>query len=240
MTSIRNALALCFLLSSTLVRAELLSPYEAVYNATYYGQTGEAKRGLNRLEDGRYEAYFNTDISVLFIKFYQHQTSHLSITNEAGVVPHSYRYRGTRSRDATDLVFDWELSTVANEGKTSWSKEVTKGQQDELSYQEQIRIDLINGRSELHYPVVEDADKQKTLRFQRLETEVIDTPLGSVEAIKVKRVRKKGKDRETVFWFAPQWEHMLVRIEHVERGSGYRIDLQSVTLNGNVITAPAP
>ncbi|WP_164880810.1 DUF3108 domain-containing protein [Aestuariirhabdus litorea] len=219
--------------------AQALQPYEATYSATYYGQTGEASSSLTRNADGSFTTRFNTDISVLFIKFYQHQSSDFQLQGEQ-VVPLHYRYSGTRSREVNDLRFDWEEQRAVEQGNPGWSIAINAAVQDELSYQEQLRLDLRRRHQPLEYLVVEEAERLKLLRFERQGAERLQTPWGAVDTVRVKRIRGKDKDRETLLWFAPEWDYLLVRIEHTERGSGYRIELKSATLDGTHLSPPNP
>ncbi|WP_426416518.1 DUF3108 domain-containing protein [Aestuariirhabdus sp. LZHN29] len=229
--------AACLCLSLPLSALEL-TPYEATYSATYFGQTGEAVRSLKVNDNGSYSASFNTDIRILLIKFYQHQSSNFAVTSEHLITPLHYQYAGTKSKPATDVQFDWSDKLATNQSSPPWTVTLATGVQDELSYQEQMRLDLMHQRTPLTYQVIEKADRLDQLRFERAGAETLNTPWGKIETVKIKRLRKKGKERETFFWFAPAWDYLLVRIEHIERGSGYQVDLKSAMVNGNNV-APA-
>ncbi len=226
-------LSTCFLASS--LPAATLQPYKATYSATYFGQTGEATRTLEANSDGSYTTHSNTDINVLFIKFYQHQSSNFRLSTEKQITPLHYQYEGTRDRHATDVKFDWDGNLATNQSSPPWSVKLIEGAQDELSYQEQMRLDLINQREELTYFVTEKENKLDRLRFERVGDETLESPWGKLETIKVKRIRKKGKERKTYFWFAKEWQHLLVRIEHIEGGKGYLVDLKNATINGTEV-----
>jgi hypothetical protein len=63
---------------------------------------------------------------------------------------------------------------------------------------------------------------------------VLDTPLGEVTTVKVKRSNAKDA-AVTHAWFAKNFQYLLVRLQQEENGSAYTIYLSKATLNGKAI-----
>lgn len=157
--------------------------------------------------------------------------------NEAGVVePQKYFYkrRGLgRNRDA-ELTFDWDDERVINNVQdTSWTMDINKNVQDKISYQIQLQKDLIDGRNNLVYEIA-DGGELKRYRFEIDGRETLDTPLGAVDTVKVKRSRDDS-DRVTYAWLAPEWDYMLIRLEQREDGDSHTITISKASLNGERI-----
>ena len=55
-----------------------------------------------------------------------------------------------------------------------------------------------------------------TGRRRKLGEEVVETPLGSFNTIKMLR-HKPGSSRRSVFWCAPDLEFLQVKVEHTEK-----------------------
>ena len=71
--------------------------------------------------------------------------------------------------------------------------------------------------SSMSYQVV-DGDEIETYDFRVLGEEKVSTKAGQVDAIKVERVRDPTQSkRETILWFAKDWDYLLVRLHQVER-----------------------
>ncbi len=153
------------------------------------------------------------------------------------LVPHRYEYHRTglgRDRHAV-LTFDWlKNSVVNNVQKKPWKMDVPKGALDKLSVQLQLRQDLINERPLRNYQIA-DGGRLKTYEFTVLQEEVIDTSLGKLNTVKIKRQQvtdnKQKRKRETTLWLAKDWDYLLVRLHRKEKdGKHYKIELDSASL----------
>ncbi|WP_347331246.1 DUF3108 domain-containing protein [Marinimicrobium locisalis] len=158
--------------------------------------------------------------------------------NEGVVQPQKYFYkrRGLgRDRDA-ELTFDWEAERVTNDvqGK-SWDMDIHKNVQDKLSYQVQLQKDMIAGKDNLVYPIA-DGGEMKVYRFEIVSEERLNTPMGPVDTVKVKRSRDDD-DRATFAWLAPKWDYLLVRLEQREDGDSHTINIDKARINGKTIEA---
>jgi hypothetical protein len=105
---------------------------------------------------------------------------------------------------------------------------VPTGTQDKLSYQLQLRLDLLAGKTDMTYAVA-DGGKLKEYRFKVTGEEQIDTPYGRYNAVRVMRDRGEDADRETLIWLAPELDYLIVRLEQTESdGKTYALLLKNL------------
>ncbi len=82
-----------------------------------------------------------------------------------------------------------------------------------------------------------DGDEVETYDFRVLGEETVETKAGRLDAVKVERVRDPTQSkRETLLWFAKDWDFLLVQLYQVEKdGKAYQIMLQEGTVNGRTV-----
>ncbi|MBN3560674.1 DUF3108 domain-containing protein [Aliamphritea spongicola] len=227
----RQTAALCLLLlpvSAAQSAGVQVEPYKAVYASEWdlgFSLNGEAVRQLQRLDNGW---QLSLDASAMVASL--SESSKLRFSPE-GVEPRSYSYQrkvlGKKTREA--LSFDWQ-NHQANSQITDdpWQLDVPTGALDKLSYQLQLRLDLINGREALEYKVADDG-KLKTYRFVREGEEDITTELGTFKAVKLRRDRGTNSKRQTWIWFAPELNYQLVKLLQSEKdGKQYSLVLKEL------------
>lgn len=216
-----------------LPQAEMPRTFENEYSTRVFGFKVTVTHQLTDLEDGGQQLRFVADSWLGNIE----EISRFHW--EDGVVePQKYFYkrRGLgRDRDA-ELTFNWEEERVINDvqGK-SWSMAIHENVQDKISYQIQLQKDLIAGKDNLVYPIA-DGGQMKVYRFEIVAEERLNTPMGPVDTVKVKRSRKDD-DRATFAWLAPKWDYLLVRLEQVEDGDSHTLDIDRARVNGKTIEA---
>ncbi len=149
------------------------------------------------------------------------QESTLSIVNSE-VRPLSYHADdGERDSDkAVTLQFDWQARRVTGIAeKKPVDLALQSGTQDSLSVQIALMQELAAGRSPKSFWLIDD-DAIKEYTYTREGTEILDTPLGKLEAI-IYRSERAGSDRVTRLWLAPSLGYLPVRAERSRAG---RID----------------
>lgn len=83
---------------------------------------------------------------------------------------------------------------------------------------EQLRYDLAHSKAnEFSYQIIDDKGGNDQQHFRRVASETLTLPYGEVEALKVERVRKTKK-RETIYWFAPELNYVLVKMQQRKEG----------------------
>src|SRR5690625_5259062 len=111
--------------------------------------------------------------------------------------------------------------------------DTSKHVQDPLSYQVQLQRDLIDGRENLSYQIANNGGL-RAYSFEVVDEEVLETPLGKVNTVKVMRSRK-NHDRVTYAWLAKGWGYLLVRLQQQEDGESHTICITKSELNGERI-----
>lgn len=212
----------------------LPKPFKANYKTRLYGIKLSATRELKQQEDGRWFLRFDIDSWVAELK----ERSLFDWNTKGHAITHRYEYH--RSGLAPDrnvvITFDWDKRRVVNSlnSEEDWSMAIPDGTLDKLNATMQIRADLINGRHELSYDVA-DGGKLKNFSFSIEREETIKTPVGELDTVVVKTIRK-NKDRETYTYFAKDWDYVLVRISQKEpNGDSASVDIQEGWVDGTKI-----
>lgn len=142
--------------------------------------------------------------------------------------PLRYRYlwTGRKGRDVT-VDFNWSEGTARNiHGDNSWSLAVPADAVDKFLYLLVLMDDLAKKRTELHYTIA-DGGKVKTYLVQRQGREVLETPLGPLETVRLFRPDPKGKG-DTTLWAAPDLAYLPVRVEHQDDDERLRMVIEKV------------
>ena len=214
---------------------EALTTFENSYTAKLYGFSIEAtsRFKLTGPETGTYQFYFNADSVVGSVT----ETTHILWNEKEQVfVPQRYTYKRTgigKGRD-DELVFDWVNHKVTNiKNNKTLSVEANSKLQDSLSYQLQLRQDLLAGKDKLAYTIT-NGRKIKKYQFEIVAEETLKTPLGEVKTVKVKR-SNTNENSATYAWFAKDFSHLLVQLQQEENGSAYTIYISKASINGKAI-----
>ena len=193
---------------------DTLPPFHAYYSAKIgLSIGGEASRQLNQQDDGQW--LFSQEASALFATV--HESSRFE-SDSSLVIPKHYEYLRKvlgKKRHAL-LMFDWDTNQVTNNVQDRpWKLAIRPGTLDKLNYQLQLRLDLLNGKTKLEY-LVADGGLVKNYRFEAVGEEQIDTPLGKLKTIKVRRIRDSDDKRKTLLWFALDLDNLLVKLSQID------------------------
>lgn len=215
-----------------------LYPMQSTYGAELErGITisGEATRSLKRTDDGNWVYRFDVNSFVADIR----EASYLHY-EDGRVISDRYRYSLEGfflSNRYKKLDFNRNEQVIVNREDDqridiSDQPEV----QDQLGAQLQLWLDLRAGKETLEYVIPDEGDF-KDYQFKVLRTETLDTrEFGDVETVLVERIRDKSSPRTTLMWFAPEWDHLLVRLEQTnDEGEDFEIYLKKATLDGQRI-----
>jgi len=218
---------------ASLAQANEPTQFENKYSAKLYGFNIEVTSRLSAKGDSNYEFYFEANAALGRIT----EVSQFKWSpNEHFAIPMQYTYKRTgigKSREQA-LNFDWTKNEVTNlKTDTRMALDANKKIQDSLSYQLQLRQDLMAGKKNLSY-LITNGKKNKEYKFEIVGDEVLDTPLGQVTTVKIKRVQTSD-ERETYAWFAKDFQYLLVRLQQEENGSAYTIYISKASLNGKAI-----
>jgi|TARA_R110000822_G_scaffold59736_21_gene149028 hypothetical protein len=210
-----------------------LIPYTLSYAATYNGMDISAERQLKLNGNG----YVLTTTAKNLFSSIEEEGAFL-LDEQRGIVDQNYQYkRNVLGIKKTEKLRYNREAGVANYKTKKKQRQVTleDGYLNRLTYQVQLQRDLINQVSPLQYQVI-SRGRLKQYKFETLGEETLDTPLGKIKALKVRRIRDDD-DRETLFWFAPEWNYLLVQLwQREEGGEDYKIVIQEGSLNKQPLT----
>lgn len=193
-----------------------LAPYSAKYTATYdagwFPISVDARRTLEQVENGQwkisFEAYSSiADFSeVSFFAFDKH------------IIPQNYQYKTTGffSKKYRAKTFDWENQTVLLDNKTPADYALSQNMLDSISYQEQMRLDLMQGKKAMAYEVAYKS-RIKEFEFEVEGTDTFKSNQGQIEAVKVRQTNHKNKKERTYIWFAKDYDFIILKLVLVDR-----------------------
>lgn len=206
-----------------------LRPMRASYGASInrgVSINGSAVRSLEQQEDGSWLYRFDVDSFIADIR------ESVTLNWEDGqVIPQRYRYtlKGFAVRNRSRAIdFNWPAEAVNGsfDGNT-FSHEAEAGALDPLSFQLQLMQDLKAGKRDMRYAVV-DRSGYDYDRFAVIGEEAVDSELGQLDTVKVEKVRGEGSKRETLMWFAPELDYLLIRLVQTEPdGTRYEVNIES-------------
>ena len=205
-----------------------LVPFEASYTAAMekgVSLNGSAKRTLT--PQGNNTWLYRTDVSSFIVNI---DESVLFRWEHGWVVPLNYRYHlsGFLIKDRKQSIdFDWSKGVATGEYKgDSFQVAIEDGVLDPLGFQLQLHQDISNGKRKMAYRVL-DGRSVETDRVAVIDNKaVIRDGNKTIATLKAEKVRKDSS-RQTLMWFAPDQNYLLVRLLQVEPdGSRYELKLK--------------
>lgn len=199
-----------------------LPEFEAFYDVYRSGiKIARTHRTFARQQDGRLLYRSETNVAGIASMFRKDRIIEQSIWQyvDGKVVPGKYLYEHTgTSRNRNVIIeFDWDKNQITNSiNGEPWHMPASEGIQDKLLYQYSIMLDMQAGKSSLRYTIA-DGGKEKIYLFEKLGEEILETPLGNLKTIKMKRFRTDS-DRISVFWSAPELGYLPVKLENLDDG----------------------
>jgi len=207
--------------------------FDNQYKAKLYGFNITVTNRLTKTADNQYDLLFKAESMIGNITE-QSKMQWNPAQQTISPLHYSYARRGLSKDRTAELTFDWKNKSVTNNvQKTSWQMDIAQKVQDKLSYQIQLQQDLLNGHKDFVYQIA-DGGRLKEYKFTTVGEEVLETPLGKVNTIKVKRSREND-ERVTYAWLAKDWNYLLVRLQQEEKGEAYTIYIHKATLDGKAI-----
>ena len=206
-----------------------LLPFKASYQAQFdlgLSVNGEAVRELKQDADGQW--LLSMRASAMMANF--DETSRFEIQRQQLRPQHySYLRKVFTKKKQIDHRFDWRNGQLEATVKGNQTQLPLKSHTfDKVSIQLQLWNDIKAGATEVNY-WVSDGDRIKAYEFDRLGEEVIDTPAGKFDTIKVARDRGDASARKTYIWFAKAHDHVIVKLQQVEPdGKQYTLMLEQL------------
>lgn len=188
-----------------------LRPVDARYRVVVSGiPVGmEARVELaSRPQSEIFDIAFSIDHPVLK----HHETSAFT-WQECSARPYHYSYqsKGFGISRGGQVLFDWpSLRATGNDEPYV----IPPGTVDAISLAMMARCQLAIGEQALEFDVAEPQGLRH-LSFRVVGRELLDTPAGKFDTIKVERIYRNG-GRRTYMWAAPALEYFMIRMEHIE------------------------
>ncbi|MBB3047727.1 hypothetical protein FHR99_001993 [Litorivivens lipolytica] len=205
----------------------LLTPYSATYHLTRDGMAAEVTRKLERSGEGRWQLHDSA--RVLF--FSMQETAIVDFDGE-NIKPVKYRHRQSpgNSKDQT-IRYDWKKQQATfdlDDGERT--AKLKKETFDRLSYQIQLRLDLLAGRLQQPrtYDLV-DRGRHKQYRIEKVGEEMLTLDNRQIQTLKLRQTRI-GKDRETFIWVAPDLDYLIIKMERDDDDGRIRMQLKPESL----------
>lgn len=229
--------SLILLCLASMTQADSLRPFQATYTADWKQLpfTGKAERSLSLTDADTWLLSF--EASMLVAGLTENSTFTL-VDGRLHPLTYDYERTGLGKPKVIRHRFDWKANTVTgNEKKRQINLPLLAGVLDKSSYQLALQRDLAAGEDTLSYMVLDGRDID-TYDFRVLGTEVLTTPLGTFNTVKVERVRDPTQTkRKTVLWFATDWDFLLVQLNQVETdGKEYTILLEEGSVDGKPVS----
>lgn len=206
-----------------------LSPFTATYEFDWDGSISLSGKTTRKLSKGKEQQWlFESKASALFASIYE--SSRFQWQAEQ-IQPQKYTYKRSAfgKKKQVEVEFDWPAMQVTNLVKDKpWQMKIDDGVQDKISYQLLLQQEVAAGKTEFIYQVA-DGGHLKEYRFVAEGTEQIEAPIGTFEAIRVKRVRDAGNERQTYIWFAPELNYQIIKLHQIEKkDKEYSLLLKSI------------
>ncbi|MCH8500543.1 MAG: DUF3108 domain-containing protein [Aliidiomarina sp.] len=194
--------------------------YRAEYDLSRRGRThGTALRELKHNDDGLWQYHTNTEASLLFLSDRRYNDSTFQLIG-AQVQPLHYVYerRGTGSNRFYEVTFERESETLRAETGDTVHAEWRDDLLDANTVLHQLQIDVAIGAEEsFEYFLIDEDGRDTSYMFAIDKREQITVMGERREAIRVSRVRDHDR-RQTYFWFAPELNYTMVRMQQIEGG----------------------
>jgi len=139
---------------------------------------------------------------------------------EPRVVPleYSYTHKGSDKNRNERYRYDWETRTadVYYRGEEKTLK-IPPGTMDNFSLQLALIQDARRGDRVITHPVISRGEL-KTYTLTNLGEEIVQTPLGEFNAVKLQRRKNDEENTTYTTWYAPALNYLPVKVENRENG----------------------
>lgn len=209
-----------------------LAPYEARYTASMSKGVSLNGEGVRELTDqGNNVWLYRTDVDSFIADINE---SLIFRWEDGQVIPLRYRYHlsGFLIKDRKQSIdFDWQAGTATGSYRgEKFEVELRDKTLDPLGYQLQLHQDLKAGKSDVTYQVLDKGDYDDD-RFAVIDEDSLSDNGRTMNTLKAEKVRNEDSKRQTLMWFDPARDYLLVRLLQVEPdGSEYELKLKDATL----------
>ena len=221
-----SVLLYSFLMPLQAASADAIQPFTATYTAQWFPLTikGKAIRSLKKDSSGRSHLFFQGSMLT-----YSLQENAVLNWQDCTPVPQSFNRRKKQFLNyqlVSDIRYDWKNKHVTAQYKGSTlSLPLDNNTFDSLTYQLALRCDLKQNRKKFEYTVAEKS-KLKHYRFHKIGEEIINTALGLLKTVKLRR-SSDSSEKQTTLWFAKELDYTLVKLEQIRSDNNHFV----ITIN---------
>jgi hypothetical protein len=190
-----------------------LTPYTADYIVYRNGKShGKAQRELLK-EPQHYLLRYQSEVSwMIFSDRREEQTRFLLKGSKVKPIKYTMTRRGTGpGRDYLITMDPAKEELRVGKDQTLKTEPWHDDWLDQLSYHQQLAIDLAAGEREFSYEVLNRSGDAKTYHFRVVTEELLPLPYANVRALRIERV-DDDSDRQIYAWVAPELDYLLVRL----------------------------
>jgi hypothetical protein len=199
----------------------VLKNYQADYTLQWLGLNVGTSRHmlLQEKSSASYIAQSRSSPYLTFLPFGDLEESTFNLSNhEVRSYKYTFRSRENKKKLEGSILFDWKSSILIKsiKGKPA-QKEPFKGKiYDKITHIFQLRHDLKLKKKDLTYTVVEP-EKTKTYHYTVIGTEILKTPIGNLDTIKLTHI-SDNKERRTELWLAKDFDYLMVKLIQIRKG----------------------
>ena len=212
-----------------------LKPFQATYQTSYnlgFTINIEAVRTLSRQQNGILVLDFQAKNWFARVR----QTSYFKLHSADGMRPERYRFykKVFGKSEEQQVIFHWDQYKVTNDiDNKPWKMNIQPNTQDLLSYQLKLRYDLKQNpnQKEFLYQIA-DGGKIKTYTFRVAGEEILKTPMGNLNAVRIESLRHSRTEVGHLIWLARDWDNLVLRIESIRSDDENPVILTKATLDG--------
>lgn len=220
---IRAALTLLLIIGCQICSAAgpNLDPFAASFVLKAYGATvGRSEWRLVPMENGRFlwESRSETAGAGALIRdvYVTERTRSELHGGTFRPLEYDYHRQGGDTSRTVRVVFDWRDGQAVNTAKGhTWRMALPEGTFDKLSYLLALMGDLADGERHMRYTIA-DGGRLKTYDMREAGTETLETALGTLETLKMRRLRRADYGEATL-WCAPALGYLPVKLENRDR-----------------------
>ena len=167
------------------------------------------------------------------------EDSHFSVEGDR-IVGEQFVYQMSGiSNRRREVLFNEEAGTIRSLRKKEWTEHPwSPDVLDRLSQQEQMRLKLLLAETppaRISLSIV-DGPKIKLKHFDLIETAVLETPVGALNTVHYRLIHDEPDERSSDTWLTVDHDFLMVRTEHVEKGSETMIQLESAAVEGQAVS----
>jgi Protein of unknown function (DUF3108) len=218
-----------------------LTPFTLTYNATYNKLNANVTRTLSQQTDASWLLGTEIQLKLLNRTVSTISESSLFSLNNGQLQSQLYQYQqsglGKRSRSAEFNKASQQIRYQQNEQQRTLP--YVDNIYDSLNSQLVLSQAFSRGETSVSLQVMERGNIREQ-RYRVLDQDPLQTSIGLLQAIHIRRERDPGSDRQTEFWLAPAYGYAIIKLKQVEAdGDRIMLEITGGTLNGKPLPSNA-